>query len=107
MHLQAGSDTIVETMGLPRLRSGLPLGRIVNFASELAWLSAGADVLAARHRVDAWFSPANLLPVAMPRPMVVSILIRMSSASVVSTTERTPHTRRGCFGTPDIERTQS
>ena len=56
-----------------------------------------------RHRVDAWFSPANLLPVAMPRPMVVSILNSNVFASVVGTTERTPHTRRGCL----VRRTSS
>ena len=74
MHLQAEADTIIETAGWLRLRRGLTIGRVVNLASDLGWLSVGADLVAARHRIDAWFSPANVLPLSLPRPKVVSIL---------------------------------
>ena len=57
-----------------RSSSGLrPLRRVANLGVEVGWLTTGALAAAARHRADAWFGPANLLPPTLPRPMVVTI----------------------------------
>jgi glycosyltransferase involved in cell wall biosynthesis len=47
--------------------------RVTNLGLDVGWLTAGALAAAARHRADAWFGPANLLPPTLPRPMVVTI----------------------------------
>lgn len=70
----AGSDEIDEMMGWPRGPRGGSLQRIWNLGADLGWLTVGAAAVAARRRPDVWFSPANLLPLALPRPKVVSIL---------------------------------
>jgi glycosyltransferase involved in cell wall biosynthesis len=74
MRVIAGSDEIDETMGWPRGPRGGSVRRIWNLGSDLGWLTVGAAAVAARRRSDAWFSPANVLPLALPRPKIVSIL---------------------------------
>ena len=74
MHPLAEAERDHRDQRLAASTSAMPLRRFVNLASEIGWLSVGASLTAARGRVDAWFSPANLLPVALPRPKVVSIL---------------------------------
>lgn len=56
--------------GAPRVRS---VQRVANLGIEVGWLAGGALAVAARRRADGWFGPANLLPPALPRPMVVTI----------------------------------
>jgi glycosyltransferase involved in cell wall biosynthesis len=80
MHVIAGSDEILETMGWPRRSRGGSIRRFWNFGSDLGWLTIGAAAVGVRRRPDAWFSPANVLPLALPRPKIVSIL----DANVVS-----------------------
>jgi len=74
MRIIAGSDEIDETMGWPRGPRGGSVRRIWNLGSDLGGLTVGAVAVAARRRSDAWFSPANVLPLALPRPKIVSIL---------------------------------
>jgi len=74
MRIIAGSDEIDETMGWPRGPRGGSVRRIWNLGSDLGGLTVGAAAVAARRRSDAWFSPANVLPLALPRPKIVSIL---------------------------------
>lgn len=69
----ARDERIVPAQGFPRLRRGGRLRRYLNLASDLTWLTAGIGLLAVRHRLDAWFSPANILPLLLPRPAVVTI----------------------------------
>ena len=74
-HPAAGWE-IVTLAGWLRLPRGPRLRRtrrLVNLASDLAWLGPGASWMAARHRLDAWYAPANVVPLALPRPIVVSI----------------------------------
>jgi glycosyltransferase involved in cell wall biosynthesis len=66
-------DVIIEAHGWPRGPRGSPVWRVANFASEIGWLMVGAAGVALRHRVQAWYSPANTLPFALPRPLVVTI----------------------------------
>lgn len=73
MRVIAGRDTIDETMGWPRGARGGSARRIWNLGSDLGWLTAGATVVVARWRSDAWFSPANVLPLVLPRPKIVTI----------------------------------
>jgi glycosyltransferase involved in cell wall biosynthesis len=49
------------------------LQRVANLGIEVGWLAGGALATAARRRADAWFGPANVLPLTLPRPMVVTI----------------------------------
>jgi len=74
MRLTAGQDEIDETMGWPRRPRGGSVRRIWNFGSDIGWLTIGAAAVASRRHSDAWFSPANVLPLALPRPKIVSIL---------------------------------
>jgi glycosyltransferase involved in cell wall biosynthesis len=67
---------LLPVNGWKRLRSSdrlRPLRRVANLGVDLGWLTTGALAAAARHRADAWFGPANLLPPTLPRPMVVTI----------------------------------
>lgn len=73
MRAMRPGDTIVEAHGWPRRSQGGRRWRTFNLASDLGWLSLGASAKAATARVDAWFSPANVLPLALPRPMIVTI----------------------------------
>jgi len=66
-------DEIVPVQAWPRLRAGRRWLRSVNALSDLGWYGVGSQFAAARHRVDVWFSPANILPFWLPRPMVVTI----------------------------------
>jgi glycosyltransferase involved in cell wall biosynthesis len=71
----AGSE-LIAVSGWPRWRASArlrPLQRVTNLGIDAGWLTAGAMAAAARHRADAWFGPANLLPPMLPRPMVVTI----------------------------------
>jgi glycosyltransferase involved in cell wall biosynthesis len=74
MRLTAGLDEIDVTMGWPRRPRGGSVRRIWNFGSDIGWLTIGAAAVATRRYSDAWFSPANVLPLALPRPKIVSIL---------------------------------
>jgi glycosyltransferase involved in cell wall biosynthesis len=69
---QDDGDEIVAANGWPR-RPRAPRWRLANLASDLGWLTIGADAVALRRRVDAWYSPSNSLPLALPRPTVVTI----------------------------------
>jgi glycosyltransferase involved in cell wall biosynthesis len=72
MAAQTGDDELVDAPGWPR-RSRASGWRLVNLASDVGWLTLGADVFAARHGIEVWYGPANSLPLALPRPMVVTI----------------------------------
>jgi alpha-1,3-rhamnosyl/mannosyltransferase len=65
---------VVALTGWPRLDHGsnLPaaLRRASNVALDIGWLGWGAPIEAARHDLDAWFTPASILPMTVPRPMV-------------------------------------
>jgi glycosyltransferase involved in cell wall biosynthesis len=74
MREQAAGDAIIVANGYPRMRRRGALRRPWNLGTDLAWLTVGAMGVATRHRIDAWFSPANILPFGLRRPMVVSIL---------------------------------
>lgn len=67
---------LVPVSGWPRWRAAdrlRPLQRVANLAIDTGWLTGGALAAAARAKADAWFGPANVLPPALPRPMVVTI----------------------------------
>src|SRR5688500_8183521 len=67
---------LIPVGGWPRWRPSArlrQLSRAANLGVDVGWLTTGALAAAARHRADAWFGPANLLPPAMPRPMVLTI----------------------------------
>ncbi|HUP83069.1 MAG TPA: glycosyltransferase family 1 protein [Candidatus Limnocylindria bacterium] len=67
---------LIPLNGWPRWRSNQrlrPLRRVANLGLDVGWFTTGALAAAARHRADAWFGPANLLPPTLPRPMVVTI----------------------------------
>jgi glycosyltransferase involved in cell wall biosynthesis len=71
----AGAE-LIQVTGWPRWRASArlrPLQRVTNLAIEASWLTGGALAAATRHRADAWFGPANVVPPALPRPMVVTI----------------------------------
>jgi glycosyltransferase involved in cell wall biosynthesis len=71
----AGKE-VIPVSGWPRLRAGArlrPLQRVANLGMDAGWLTTGALAAAARNRADAWFGPANVLPPALPRPMLVTI----------------------------------
>lgn len=74
MRAGRADDEIVETAGWPRGARGGSVRRFINLASDLGWLTIGAAAVSARHRPDAWFSPANILPIVLPRPKIVAIL---------------------------------
>jgi glycosyltransferase involved in cell wall biosynthesis len=73
MRKTAGFDVLVETAGWPRGPRGSRQWRLANAMVDIGWLSAGALGPAARHRIDAWYSPSNVLPFALPRPRIVTI----------------------------------
>lgn len=73
MQAASGPDILIETAGWPRGPRGTRRWRLANAASDVGWAYVGALATAARQRVDAWYSPANTLPVALPRPRVVTI----------------------------------
>ena len=64
---------IVEAGGWPRRSRAGPGWRPLNLASDLGWLTVGANTAAVMGRIDVWYSPANVLPLVLPRPMVVTI----------------------------------
>jgi len=70
----SSKDQIIVGRGWPRISRGGWLRKAINLGSDLGWLTAGAATLAARNHIDAWFSPANVLPFALSRPLVVTIL---------------------------------
>jgi len=74
MHaIAAPSETLVPVAGFPRVRRGHRVGRYLNLASDLVWWSTGAVATCAVKKMDVWFSPANILPLALPRGQVVTI----------------------------------
>lgn len=72
MGAAAGDDTLLDALGWPR-GPRASRWRPANLASEIGWLTVGADVFAVRNRIDAWYGPANSLPMALPRPKAVTI----------------------------------
>jgi len=71
--MAAPSETLIPVAGFPRAGRGHRVRRYLNLASDLIWWSTGAVVTCAAQRMDAWFSPANTLPLALPRGHVVTI----------------------------------
>ena len=71
--IAALSETLIPVAGLARGGPGHRIRRYFNLASDLIWWSTGAVVTCATKRMDAWFSPANTLPLALPRAQVVTI----------------------------------
>jgi len=67
------SETLIQIAGFPRAGRGRRVIRYANLTSDLAWWSVGAAATCAAQRVDIWFSPANILPLALPRGQVVTI----------------------------------
>jgi len=74
MRRAADEDEIVQARGWPRVGRPIPLRRVLNLASDVGWLHWGARAFTRSNRVDVWFSPANVLPFHLARPMVASIL---------------------------------
>lgn len=72
MAAHSGPDVIVDAFGWPR-GPRASRWRVANLASDLGWLTLGADGVALRHGLDAWYSPANSLPFVLPRPTIVTI----------------------------------
>lgn len=70
--LGAGSE-VVGFGGFPRAHWRNAIRRPVNLAGDLAWWTIGSSVRAAAGRIDVWYSPSNILPLALPRPKVVTI----------------------------------
>jgi glycosyltransferase involved in cell wall biosynthesis len=72
-----GDDELVPLAGWPRFeRAGGILRvprRVANLSADIGWLSIGSAWRTARDRLDAWLGPANVLPLALPRPTVVTI----------------------------------
>ena len=64
---------VISFSGLPRARWRSAARRPVNLAGDIAWWSVGSSFRAAVSRIDAWYSPSNILPLALPRPKVVTI----------------------------------
>jgi glycosyltransferase involved in cell wall biosynthesis len=64
---------VVGFGGFPRARWRNAIRRPVNLAGDLAWWTLGSSVRAAAGRIDAWYSPSNILPLGLPRPKVVTI----------------------------------
>lgn len=69
----AANETLIPVAGLPRTGRGHRVRRYLNLGSDLIWWSAGAVITCAARNVDVWFSPANTLPLALPRGQVVTI----------------------------------
>src|SRR5438067_8190621 len=69
----AGNDTLVAARGWPRGSRGGRFRRYANFGADLGWLTIGSLAFAVRRGIDLWYSPANVLPLAIPRPMVVTV----------------------------------
>ena len=67
------TETLIPVAGFPRARRGHRVRRYLNLASDLIWWSTGAVFTCAGNSMDAWFSPANILPLALPRGQVVTI----------------------------------
>jgi glycosyltransferase involved in cell wall biosynthesis len=67
---------LLPVSGWPRWRAAArlrPVQRVANLGVDAGWLAGGALAAAAQRRADAWFGPANQVPPALPRPMVVTI----------------------------------
>ncbi len=68
---------VMSLDGWPRVARGgttpAPLRRAANLAMDVGWLGLGATFEAARHRLTAWLTTANMLPPTLPRPMVTVI----------------------------------
>jgi glycosyltransferase involved in cell wall biosynthesis len=64
---------VVGFGGFPRARWRNVIRRPINLAGDLAWWTLGSSVRAAVGRIDAWYSPSNILPLGLPRPKVVTV----------------------------------
>jgi glycosyltransferase involved in cell wall biosynthesis len=69
----APSAKLMTVPGFPRAGRGHRVRRYFNLANDLIWWSAGAVATCAARRMDVWFCPANILPLALPRGQVVTI----------------------------------
>lgn len=67
------ADLVLPSRGLPRGPRASRIRRYLHLAEDMTWWSVGIPLVAARDRIDAWFSPANILPLALPRPCIVTI----------------------------------
>jgi glycosyltransferase involved in cell wall biosynthesis len=74
MDQAAGDDVVVGLDGWRGVDPGGQARRAANLASDLGWLTFGSMIAAVRLGLDAWFGPANVVPLALPRPKVVTIL---------------------------------
>jgi glycosyltransferase involved in cell wall biosynthesis len=64
---------VVGFGGFPRARWRNVIRRPINLAGDLAWWTLGSSVRAAVGRIDAWYSPSNILPLGLTRPKAVTI----------------------------------
>ncbi len=56
-----------------RVRWRRPLGQAANLTGDMIWWTLGATYASATRGIDAWYSPSNILPLTLPRPMIVTI----------------------------------
>jgi glycosyltransferase involved in cell wall biosynthesis len=72
-----GEDELIAEGGWARFRRANGMlrvpRRVANVIGDAGWLSVGRSWRGARDRLDAWFGPANVLPLTLPRPSVVTI----------------------------------
>jgi glycosyltransferase involved in cell wall biosynthesis len=73
MRPATAGDVLLETRGWRRGPRGQRRWRLLNAGSDIGWLTVGALWTTAVMRADVWYSPANVLPIALPRPCVVTI----------------------------------
>ena len=75
-HQPPGWD-VVGLPGWTRLSHNHPLPaparRATNLGLDAGWLTVGANLAAVQHRLDAWFTPASILPLALPRPSIAIV----------------------------------
>jgi glycosyltransferase involved in cell wall biosynthesis len=64
---------VVGFGGFPRARWRNAIRRPINLAADMAWWTLGSSARAAAGRIDAWYSPSNILPLGLRRPKVVTI----------------------------------
>lgn len=64
---------VIAFAGFPRARWRSSVRRPANLAGDLAWWTVGTSFHAAVSRIDVWYSPSNILPLALPRSKVVTI----------------------------------
>jgi glycosyltransferase involved in cell wall biosynthesis len=67
------ADRVRTYRGWPRFARGHRWLRFANLAGDLAWVGVGIPGLVLRDRLDVWYSPSNVIPPWLPRPVVVTI----------------------------------